>query len=746
MFAARFVKLTCLLLLLAPLAEPQTRKLTLEEIFAEPGPTGPEPTQFQWSPGGKLLTYILPQEGDAESRDLWAFDAATGEKRILVSGGQLAQLAPSTDQATDDERERERRRRYSVAAYLWAPDAKSILFTSAGRLYLYDLDSQKPRALAPDKSGVGDPKFSPDGQWISFLYRHDIWLVPAEGGKERQLTTGATGTVFHGDLDWVYPEEFALRSGYAWSPDSLRIAYLEIDQGRVPTYPITDLASLEATVDMQRYPKAGDPNPRVRLGIIEVRKAGRRKAQTVWVRKDEEYLPRFSWVHGTRLAVQFLNREQTELQLVFVDARDGLTSTVLAESDPQWINITNDLRLLDERKEFLWTSERTGYCHIELYGYDGEKKRDLTRGDWEVQGIKSVDKENGWVYYVSNEDNPLGADLYRIQLDGTKKERLTSGKGVHAVTFNDQVTAYLDASSSLTAVPEWLVHQLADGASKPLHQARSLDSYDLVEPQLETIETPDGAPIRILLLKPKTLDPQRKYPLLLHVYGGPHAPTIKDVFDTRGRYLFHQYLVSKGYVVAYVDDRASAQLGHKHEAALHRAYGPVALRDYLSAVDHLKKLPFIDSERIGIWGWSGGGFSTCFALTHSKAFRVGIAVAPVTDWRLYDSIYTERYMGLPSEQELAYRDTSAVRAAKDLHGKLLLVHGTADDNVHVQNTMRMVQALIDAGKPYDLRLYPGKTHGIYGTTARVHLFRTMEDYLEENLQRGAGMLPAGSVE
>ncbi|MEX2299646.1 MAG: S9 family peptidase, partial [Bryobacterales bacterium] len=625
-----------LLLLIAALpAEAQSRKLTIEEIFAEPGPTGPAPTQFQWSPDGKLLTYILPGEGEAESRDLWAFDPLSGEKRILVSGEQLSRLAPSTEQATGDERERERLRRYSVAAYLWAPDAKAILFTSAGRLYLFDLATQQSRALARNKSGVRDPKFSPDGRWVSFLYQHDIWLAPAGGGKELPLTTGATDTLFHGDLDWVYPEEFAIRSGYAWSPDSLRIAYLEIDQGRVPVYPITDLIALEAAVDLQRYPKAGDPNPRVRLGVIEVKEAGRRKARTAWVRKDAEYLPRFSWVHATRLAVQYLNRAQTELQLVFADAHDGLTSTVLVENDPHWINVTNDLTFLDERKQFLWTSEREGYRHIELYGYDGERRSSLTSGDWEVQAVEKVDADSGWVYYTSNEANPLGADLYRVQLDGTKKERLTSGQGVHKPDFNEQASAYLDTASSLKSVPEWRVNRITDDVTAVLHQARSLDGYDLVEPELKTIQAPDGALIRILLLKPKAIDPQQKLPVLLYVYGGPHAPTIRDAFDTRGRYLFHQYLVSKGYVVAQVDDRASALLGHRHEAALHRAYGPTALRDYLTAVDHLKTLPFVDGERIGIWGWSGGGFSTCFALTHSKAFRVGVAVAPVTDWRLY---------------------------------------------------------------------------------------------------------------
>lgn len=735
MFAARFLLSLLFLALVSSPAPAQTaKKLSLEAIFAEPGLTGAAPSEFQWSPDGKLLTYILPQDGEDEARDLWAFDPVSGEKRILVSDEQLSRLAPSTEQATRDERERERRRRYSVAAYLWAPDAKEILFTSAGRLYLFDLASGQPRALAPARSGVRDPKFSPDGRWVSFLLGHDIWLVPVEGGAERPLTTGATDTLFHGDLDWVYPEEFAIRSGYAWSPDSLRIAFMELDQSRVPTYPITDLISLEPSVDSQRYPKAGDPNPRLRLGVIKVKNAGRRNARTVWVKKTDEYLPRFSWMNNSRLAVQFLNRAQTELQLVFADAQDGVTSTVLVERDPYWLNITNDIKFLDDNKEFLWTSERSGYRHIEVYGYDGQKKRTLSSGDWEVQAIEKADAKNGWVYYTSNESNPLGSDLYRIRADGSQKARLTDGRGVHAVDINDQGTAYLDAFSTLTTVPQWQVRGLSEEKSFVLHQARSLEEYNLVEPELETVKAPDGALIRVLLLKPQRIEPQRKYPLLIYVYGGPHAPTIRDAFESRGRYLFHQYLAAKGYVVAHIDDRTSSILGHRHEAAAHRQYGPAAVRDYLTAVDHLKALPFVDPERIGIWGWSGGGFSTCFALTHSKVFRLGIAVAPVTDWRLYDSIYTERYMGRPAEEEEAYRETSPMRAAKNLHGRLVLAHGTADDNVHLQNTMQMVQALIDAGKPYDLLLYPGKTHGIYGSTARVHLFRAIEEYLERYLR------------
>ena len=713
-------------------AEAQNKPLQLEEIFSKHGLTGPAPTQLRWSPNGQMLSYILEQpNGD---RDLWAFEPATGNKKILVTHSELQKLAPATEQATNDERERERRLRYSVAAYLWSPDSKSVLFTSAGQLYLYNLAAQRARPIAPGKTAVRFPKFSPNGRWISFVYQHDIWLAPSSGGEERRLTHGATENLFHGDLDWVYPEEFGVRSAYFWSPDSRRIAFLELDQSSVPAYPIPDLLSLKPSVDMQRYPKAGDPNPRVRVGIVEAKPGTRRKPRMVWVKHRAEYVPRIAWANDDTVAVQFMNRPQTELELIFADAGDGRVREILTERDPHWVNVADDLTFLDDSDEFLWTSEQTGFRHIYLYSFNGQIKKTLTQGEWEVGSIEGVDRESGWVYYTSKEHNPLGSDLYRVKLDGgAKPERLTSDKGTHRVSMDSKARSLANTYSGLMTVPKLSVQHMPSGRHTLVHDASSVDGFGLVKPELSELTSADGALIRLMLMKPKRLDANRKYPLLVYVYGGPRAPTIRDAWGSRGRFLFHQYLVQEGYVVAYVDDRASSILGHRYESALARNYGPAAVTDYETAVEHLKSLDFIDPEKIAIWGWSGGGFSTCLALTHSKLFKLGIAVAPVTDWRLYDSIYTERYMGHPEEEPKAYQKTSAVAAAKNLHGRLLLIHGTSDDNVHVQNTMQMVDALIAAGKPYDLQLYPGKTHSVHGEKARLHLFRGIEKYLEQHL-------------
>jgi dipeptidyl-peptidase-4 len=731
----RLTLLLAALLLSLPLAAETLGKtpLTLEAIFTG-DLIGPQPEQLRWSPDGRLLSYILAGEGGR--RDLWAVEAASGEKRVLVSHEQLVRLAPSAAEATTDERERERLLRYAVAAYVWAPDSKSILFVSSGQLYLFELAAGQARLLAPSKQNVRDPKFSPDGQWVAFVYNYDLWAVPTAGGEEKRLTLGGSADLLHGDLDWVYPEEFGIRSGYEWSPDSRRIAFLELDQRSVPTYPIVDWVPVEAPVDFQRYPKAGDPNPRPRIGIVDVaaalaRPGGAAGTEVAWLDRTAEYIPRFSWATAEQLAVQLLNRAQNESQVVLAEAATGRSRVITGDRARYWINITDDLHFLGGGR-YLWTNEHKGFRHIALHWTDSPMRRTLTSGEWEVGEIKGVDPAGGWVYFTANEDNPLGNGLYRMKTSGGKRERLTQERGTHTIVMNPLTTAYADTYSALGAPPQLIVYDLASGKRTVAHPARALDTYQTVQPELVEMKAPDGTLVRGMLLKPEPLEPGRRYPVVMHVYGGPRSPTIRDAWGGN-RYLFHQYLAQQGFVVLYVDDRASSLLGYVHETALHKNYGPTALGDHRVAVEWLKQQPFVDPGRIAIWGASGGGFATCFALTHSDLFKVGIAVAPVTDWRLYDSIYTERYMGLPQEEPEAYQKTSCVEAAANLSGRLLLVHGDADDNVHMQNTVQLIHALTEAGKPYDLWVYPRKTHSFRGGATQLHLYRGMAEYLKDHL-------------
>lgn len=737
---SRVLAAACVVLSFVPAAAAVAEKaaekkpLTIEVICDE-DLTPPAPQELRWTPGGRLAYFleIAGEDGEEDAgRDLWVVDPATGQRRILVTADELRRLAPSPSQAGVDERERTRRTRFEVSAYHFSPAGDKILFASAGRLWLYDLESRQAELRAPERHGVGDPKFSPDGAWISFVADHDLWLVPAAGGEEKRLTTGGHELLLHGDVDWVYAEEFRVRTGYHWSPDSRHVAFLEMDESPVPTYPITDQLDWQATFELQRYPKPGEANPKVRVGIVEVA-----TGRTAWLDRWAEYVPRIGWAGAGRLAVELLNRGQDDLELVLAEAATGRSRSLLRERDPHWVNVTDDLTFLADGR-FLWTSERSGLRHLYLYGRDGELERELTAGDFEVGEVAGVDEAAGWVYYTANEDNLLGRDLYRVRLDGSGKERVTREKGTHRIDMSPQANAFADDFSSLdlAEVGRHAIVDLASGRATEIHRDPDLAEYDLVPPRLVELAAPDGALVRMLLLVPRQIADGARLPVVVYVYGMAGFPTIRDAWSPSRRNLFHQLLVQHGYVVAHVDDRSSSLPGHKYAVLADHAVGPVAAADHRLAVEHLRALPYVDGERIAVWGWSGGGFTAAYHMTRSNGlFKVGVAGAPVTDWRLYDSIYTERYMGLPEDDPEAYERTSAVAGAAGLTGRLLLIHGTHDDNVHPQNTLRLAHELIQARKQFDLMLYPNKTHGITGEGPNVHLYTMIFDYLERHLRR-----------
>ena len=702
-------------------ASAQTKSLTIEAIFGGELPA-PSPSQVRWTPDGRL-SFFFPSSN--EGRDLVVFDPATGERRVVVGSAALREAAPSPSEAGVDEREYTRRTRFGVPDYHWSPDGTRLLFTSTEKILVHEVATGTTTHLAPEKRGVRDPKFSPDGKQIAFLYEHDLWVVSLSGGEERQLTFGGTDLILHGELDWVYPEELGVRTGYHWSPDSRHVAFLELDETLVPTYPLVDEVSRQATVDLQRYPKPGDPNPRVRVGFVSVA-----RGRTAWIDRAAEYIPRIQWVDERSAAVQLLNRGQDELELVLVDPATGRSRTAAIEKDLFWLNVNDDLLFLDGGDRFLWTSERTGFRHV--YLFEKGSSRALTGGDWEVSEIEGLDPARGQVYFSANRDNPIGADLYRVKLDGSGLERLTDGRGTHAIDMNPKATAYLDDYSAMEDPGRTVLRSLDGGRELPFHEEKSVSDYG-VSPEYRLLDAPDGAKVGLLVLKPKELEPGKKYPLVAYVYGMPGFATIHDAWGGN-RYLFHQFLVKQGFVVAQIDDRTSALRGHKYAALGDHNIGPVAVKDHEVAVEYLTSLPYIDSEHTAVWGWSGGGFTTTFHMTHTKLFQFGIAGAPVTDWHLYDSIYTERYMGVPEDDPEAYKRTSSLEGVENYSGRLLLIHGSNDDNVHPQNTTKLIDALIKKRKQFDLMIYPNETHGIRGTDEVIHLWTMVYEYMERNLR------------
>jgi len=730
-----------------------SKQLTIEAIFAEGGITGRLPENIKWSPDGTKVSYVQ-RDDSGEHGELWYVDVTTGEKKVLVSESKLAQLAPPVSRIRD-EREKERVTRYHVAAYIWSPDSKHLLFDSQGQLWYYDLGTGTAVQLTSSPDPSDDPKFSPDGKRLAYVRRHNLYVHPVSGEEgERQITRDESkdrdkdkdkdakddnAEILNGEVDWVYAEELGVRSNFFWSPEGRDILFLQMDETHVPIYPITDWLPTHPRVDGEKYPKAGDPNPIVRLGAVS---SGGGKVRWIKLTEDDDtYIPRFGWIREGYAWAELLNRKQDTMDLFFIDTRSGRTRKVLTETSPgAWVNVNDDFRILKSGDRFLWTSWRDGHTHIYHYSFDGKDplaadakpERQLESGDYEVIEISGVDEQTGTVYFVGNKDDPRRQQVFAVKLDGSAVWPVSSGEGTSTSTFADDGRHYIEHQSD-TLQPPRLSACTSGGPCQKIWEGRSVADYGLVAPQYLEFNADDGTVLYGSLLMPSEDAADEDVPLIVFVYGGPAGQTVQKAWGGTNA-LFHQMLVQEGFAVFTLDNRGSPNRGRKFSAALRGQFGAVELKDQLAGLDQLlAKYPQLDPSRTAIWGWSNGGSMTLFALTHSGRFKAGIAVAPVTSQRNYDSIYTERYMGLPKENAKGY-DDSIVSAAGNLRGSLFLVHGTGDDNVHFQNTIQMTDALIKTGKPFRLMVYPNKTHGISGSDARTHLFKMMEEFWNKELK------------
>jgi len=721
----------------SPAQTAPTKPLTIEAMFQPGGLGGRGPETTEWSPDGTRLTFVQRDE-KGEKGELWYVDAATGEKKVLVSAAKLASLDPDVNKVKN-EREKERLTRYHVAAYLWAPDSKHLIFDSQGQLWLYDLATETAVQFTSASDPSGDPKFSPDGARVAYVRKHNLYVRPTSGKDERALTKDTGENLFNGDIDWVYAEELGVRSNYFWSPEGKEIVFLHMDETKVPIYPITDWLPTHPNVENEKYPKVGDPNPVVKLGVVDADKG---KVRWISLTSDEEsYIPRFGWVKEGVIWAEVLNRTEDKMDLYFVDAKSGKSRIVLTETTPgAWIDFEHvEVKFLKSSAQFLWPSWRDGNMHIYLYSFDKQNpmameaklERQLTKGDFEVLGIEGVDEAAGTVFLTANKDDPRQTQIFSVQLDGSGFKALTTEEGQHIGNFSDDGRHYThmyfgpekSPSISLCAV---------GGACNPVWAARNaVDEYGLRAPKYLEFKADDGTVLYGRLLLPPDAPASGKIPLIINIYGGPAAQMVRkstpDPFD--------EILARKGFAIFAVDNRGTPGRDRKFQTAIRHEFGAIELKDQLTALDQLlAQYPQIDKDRVAIWGWSNGGSMTLYAMTHSDRFRAGVAVAPVTDQRNYDTIYTERYMGLLKDDKDGYEQSDVMTSADKLHGALLLVHGTSDDNVHFQNSIQMIDALIKAGKQFRLMIYPNKTHSIAGKDARVHLFTMIEDHFERELK------------
>jgi dipeptidyl-peptidase 4 len=701
--------------LFAGLLLAQKRPITLEayEQYRTRPAAAPVPGEPVWAPDGKSFAYRL---GD----DLILFDGASHATRTLV---HLSEMNAAVELPPPTEGDPWENRNIFTRQFTWSPAGDRILYASSGDLILIEVKTGKWRNLTKTPVAEADPKFSPDGSRIAFRRSWDLYTMDLKSGKETRLTANGSSVTRNAGLDWVYPEEIGLTTAYWWSPDSRSILYLQFNVAGEPQYPHAELLGEKAVSQLQRYPQAGDPNALVRPGIIAAT-GGTTKWLDVGDTVSGYLIARAGWTPDSRhVWIARTNRVQNQLAMLLFDASSGSSKTIYRETAPDWLNISGEPEFLPDSTAYFWTSEKDGFRHLYLFPVDGSKSKQISEGAWEISSISCWDFLHRQVYFTSSEADPLGRQLYRLNLDGSGKIRLTEAAGTHRISMAPGCQAYLDTYSSRTSPPETTLRSVDSPQATTFRPANRavLDEFQFQMPELLSFDSAPStgkakAKLYGHLLKPPDFDPARKYPLIVDVYGGPHAQSVRDAWSGL---TFDQVLAARGYLVWEMDNRGTSGRGHAFEVPVFHNLGQVELEDQRAGVEHLISLGFVDPARIGVHGWSYGGFMAANLLLNAPdLFRAAFAGAPVTDWRNYDTIYTERYMGLPSENENGYREASLVRQAGKLDGRLMIAHNIEDDNVLFQNTLQFTNALQSAGKQFEMQVYAGRGHSVSGASVR----------------------------
>jgi len=635
--------------------------------------------------------------------------------------------------------------------YSFSPDEKKVLLmmeiepiyrhSSKEKCFVYDLQTKQIQTIQHGAK-IAFATFSPDGSKIAYMFQNDLYFHDFSTGKPTRVTQdGALNSIINGGTDWVHEEEFAFTRAFFWNADGTKLAFYRFDETKVREFSMDMYGSLYPEPFKFKYPKAGEENATVELFIHDLGSGGKVRVD-IGPEKDQ-YIPRISWTRSpTQLAVMRMNRLQNTLELLMVDAKTGSSNVVLVETESEYVEQPSDKtwHFLENGKEFLWQSERSGYNHVYLYALDGKLIRQITDGKFDVADISAVDEKTGTLFYISTEDSPMERHLYQVQLDGSKKKRITKEAGWHDVSFSSGNHYYLDSYSNVSTPGKTALYEVKKGKQMVMLQdnsklAQVLQSYEWGN--LNFLQVPlqdaDDTKLNAWMITPPDFDVKKKYPVLMHVYGGPGSQTVKNAWGG-SNYIWHQMLAQKGYIVVSVDNRGTGGRGEAFKKCTYGQLGRTEADDQISAAKYLGTLPYVDASRIGIWGWSFGGYMTSLCLTKGNGvFKMGIAVAPVTSWRFYDTIYTERYLKTPALNPSGYDDNSPIQFASGLSGKYLLVHGTADDNVHYQNALEMTDALVRANKQFEMAYYPNKNHGIYGGTTRLHLYTKMTDFVLNHL-------------
>ncbi|MEC5162988.1 MULTISPECIES: S9 family peptidase [unclassified Janthinobacterium] len=716
-------------------------RLTLERIHADPALAGPGVRNLKVSPDGARVTFLRGRPDNQFQLDLWEFNLKDKRAHLLVDS---TALVPNETVSEQEKARRERDRTSSlngILSYSWSPDGKQLLVPLGGNLYLVDV--AKPDAARLVAAGnVLDPKISPKGRYVSFVREQNLFVIDLESGRERQLTNDGAGTVHNAEAEFVAQEEMGQRTGYYWAPDDSAIAYKRYDEAPVPVVRRFEIFADRTDVVEQRYPAAGDPNVLVQLLIVSPETGARRQVELG--AEQDIYLVRADWsANGKALLFQRQTRDQKRLELVSVDAATLAQRVLITETSKTWVSIHDDLRFLSGRDAFIWSSERSGRNHLYLYDLDGRLLHPISSGEWGIDNVLAVDEKAGRVFVASNRDAVIDKQTYALALDGGTADqpaRITQGDGWHDAAFARNGEVFVDTFSDPDTPPQvsirrpdgsmvgWL-EQNALSAEHPYgkYQANHLPT------EYGTLKAADGQSLHYSLLKPAKFNPFKRYPVFLSTYGGPHAQHVARRWGNH----FDQYMAQQGYVVFRLDNRGSSRRERVFTDAIYRNLGAAEVADQLVGIDWLGRQSFVDAKRIGVFGWSYGGFMTLRLLAAaSDKIAMGVSVAPVTDWALYDTHYTEQFMDAPKNNVAGYQSAGVYAHLDGLRSPLLLVHGMADDNVLFTNTTRMIDALVNRGIHFDLMTYPGAKHGISSRAGQRHVYATIEAFFKKNLGGG----------
>ncbi|MCW3104118.1 MAG: dipeptidyl aminopeptidase/acylaminoacyl peptidase [Bacteroidetes bacterium] len=639
----------------------------------------------------------------------------------------------------------------AIDNYTFSPDETKLLISSETEqiyrhstrenYYVYDRKS-KTTTVVTGGEKQSYASFSPDGSKVGFVRGNNIFIKDLASGKETQVTTdGKFNSIINGATDWVHEEEFAFSVAYFWSPDSKKIAYYKFDESNVKEFSFNEFNNqLYPTEYKFKYPKAGEANSVVTIHTYDLATAADKLMDIG--KETDQYIPRIKWTMDPNvLSIVRMNRHQNNLELLLANASSGIASVVYTEKNDTYIDIHEGegdyVYFTADGKNFIIQSEKDGFNHIYLYDMSGKLVKQLTKGNWDVVELKGIDEKTKTVFYLASETTATEKDVYSVKLDGSGKKKVSAEKGTHAPEFSNGMKYYIDIFSSANTPPVYSIVNAEGKLVRVLENnvalAAKIQEYETSPKELFMFKTSEGVELNAWMIKPTNFNPNKKYPVFLTFYGGPGRNMVNNAFDGRD-YYWHQMLAEKGYIVMCVDNRGTAYRGAAFKKSTYKQLGKLEVADQIEAAKYLATLPFVDKARIGTFGWSYGGYLSSLCITKgADYFKAAIAVAPVTNWRYYDNIYTERFMALPQENASGYDDNSPINHVKELKGKYLLIHGSGDDNVHVQNSMEMINALVAANKQFDLFIYPDKNHSIYGGNTRLHLYTKMTDFILNNL-------------